>query len=53
MNGDAINPCRPNFDLKINDKLGAIPVSITKILDRKYKGDIDSIEYFDNYGVNV
>ncbi len=29
MDGDAINPCPPNFELKIDDKLGAIPVSIT------------------------
>ncbi len=27
--GDAIKPCPPNFELKINSKLGAMPVSIT------------------------
>ncbi len=28
--GDAINPCPPNFDLKIDDNKMGMPVGITK-----------------------
>jgi hypothetical protein len=39
MNGDAIKPSLPNFELKIDGKLGAISVSITfyGIGDKKWK----------------